>query len=116
MRTEHAEIVLTISFLRKSLSVCAVRGQTRLILRRLEVISPGGAAAVLRRNNALQMEMRWATQRRADAFNNLQRGSILKRRPFKVVQNMTLVIDNLISQLFVFISLNFDLHISILCV
>ena len=51
VRTVEAEIALTTSFLRKSLSVC---GQARLLLGRLEVIGPGGTAAALRRNNALQ--------------------------------------------------------------
>ena len=45
MRTVEAEIALITSFLRKSLSVCAVRGQARLLLGRLEVISSGGPAA-----------------------------------------------------------------------
>ena len=54
MGTEEAEIVLTASFLRSSLSVCAVRDQARLLLGRLEMIGPGGAAAALRRNSALQ--------------------------------------------------------------
>ena len=65
VRTEEAEIALTTSFLRKNLSVCAVRGQARLLLGRLEVIGPGEAAAAVRRNNALRLERSWANQRRA---------------------------------------------------
>ena len=84
MRSEEAEIALTTSFLRKSLSVCAMRGQARLTLGRLEVIGPGGAAAALRRNNALQLERSWANQRRADALSNLQGRSILRRGHFRV--------------------------------
>ena len=84
MRTEDAEIALTTSFLRKSLSVCAVRSAARLLLGRLEVIGPGGAAAALRRNNALQLERRWANQRRADALSILQGRSILRRGHFRV--------------------------------
>ena len=79
MRTEDAEIALTTSFLRKTLSVWAVRGQARLLLERLEVIGPGGAAAALRRKNALQLERRWANQRRADALSILQGRPILRR-------------------------------------
>ena len=61
-RSEEAEIALATSFLRKSLSVCAVRGQAQVLLGRLdlEVIAPGGAAAAQRRNNALLLERRWA--------------------------------------------------------
>ena len=84
VRIEEAEIALTTSFLRKSLSVCAVRGQARLLLGRLEVIGPGGAAAAVRRNNALQLERRWANQRRADALSILQGRAILRRGHFKL--------------------------------
>ena len=45
VRTEEAEIALITAFLRKSLSVCTVRGQARLLLGRLEVIGPGAAAS-----------------------------------------------------------------------
>ena len=45
VRSKEAEIALTTSFLRKS--VCAVRGQARVLLGRLEVIDPGGAAAAV---------------------------------------------------------------------
>ena len=41
-RSEEAEIALATSFRRKSLSVCAVRGQAQVLLGRLEVIAPGG--------------------------------------------------------------------------
>ena len=84
VRTEEAEIALTTSFLRKSLSVCGVRSQARLLLGRLDVLGPGAAAAALRRNNALQLERRWAQQRRADALSSLQGRSILRRGHFKM--------------------------------
>ena len=84
LRTEEAEIALTTSFLRKSLSVCGVRSQARLLLGRLDVLGPGAAAAALRRNNALQLERRWAQQRRADALSSLQGRSILRRGHFKM--------------------------------
>ena len=51
--------------------MCAVRGQAQVLLGRLEVIAPGGAAAAQRRNNAHLPERRWAQQRRADALSNL---------------------------------------------
>ena len=60
VRTEEAEIALTTSFLRKSLFFYGVRGQARLLFGRLDVLGPGAAAAALRRNNALQLERRWA--------------------------------------------------------
>ena len=84
LRTEEAEIALTTSFLRKSLSVCGVRSQARLLLGRLDVLGPGAAAAALRRNHALQLERRWAQQRRADALSSVQGRSILRRGHFKM--------------------------------
>ena len=78
LRTEEAEIALSTSFLRKTLSVCAVRGQAQVLLGRLEVIGLGGAAAAQRRNNALFLERRWAQQRRADAPSTLLGKSILR--------------------------------------
>ena len=75
-----------VRFLRKSLSVCAVRGQAQVLLGRLdlEVIAPGGAAAAQRRNNALLLEKRWAQQRRADLLSNLLGKSLLRRGHFKL--------------------------------
>ena len=84
LRTEEAEIALTTSFLRKSLSVCGVRSQARLLLGSLDVLGPGAAAAALRRNYALQLERRWAQQRRADALSSVQGRSILRRGHFKM--------------------------------
>ena len=84
LRTEEAEIALSTSFLRKSLSVCGVRGQARVLLGRLDVIGPGAAAAASRRNFALQLERRWALQRRADALSVLQGRAILRRGHFKL--------------------------------
>ena len=85
-RSEEAEIALATSFLRKSLSVCAVRGQAQVLLGRLdlEVIAPGGAAAAQRRNNALLLERRWAQQRRAALLSNLLGKSLLRRGHFKL--------------------------------
>ena len=82
MRTEEAEIALSTSFLRKSLSVCAVRGQARALLGRLDVI--GAAAAAQRRNNALRLEREWAQQRRADRLSVLQGRTLLRRGHFKL--------------------------------
>ena len=64
--------------------VCGVRGQARVLLGRLDVIGPGAAAAAGRRNFALQLERRWALQRRADALSALQGRNILRRGHFKL--------------------------------
>ena len=84
VRTEEAELALTTSFLRRTLSVVGVRSQAKLLLGRLEVIGPGAAAAAGRRNYALNQERIWANQRRADALSRLQGKAILRRGFFKI--------------------------------
>ena len=83
MRTEEAELALTTSFLRRTLSVVGVRAQARLLLGRLEVIGPRATAAAGRRNYALNLERIWANQRRADALSRLQGKALLRRGHFK---------------------------------
>ena len=84
MRTQEAELAITTSFLRRTLSLVGVRAQARLLLGRLEVIGTGAAAAADRRNLALQLERTWANQRRADALCRIQGKSILRRGQFKI--------------------------------
>ena len=81
MRSEEAELAITTSFLRRTLSLVGVRAQARLLLGRLEVIAPGAAG---RRNLALQLERTWANQRRADALCRIQGKSILRRGQLKI--------------------------------
>ena len=83
VRSEEAELAITTSFLRRTLSLVGVRAQARLLLGLLEVIGAGAAAAG-RRNLAPQMERTWANQRRADALCRIQGKSILRRGQFKI--------------------------------
>ena len=53
------------------------------MLGRLEVIGPGAAAAAGRRNNALNQERIWASQRRADLLSRAQGRTLLRRGQFK---------------------------------
>ena len=46
MRTEEAELAITTSLLRRTLSVVELRAQAKLLLGRLEVIGPGAGAAI----------------------------------------------------------------------
>ena len=84
VRTEEAELALTTSFLRRTLSVVGVRAQARLLLGRLEVIGPRAAAAAGRRNYALNLERIWANQRRADALSRQMGRMLLRRGHFKI--------------------------------
>ena len=81
--TQEAELALTTSLLRRALSVVGVRAQARLLLGRLEVIGPGAAAAAGRRNNALNQERIWASQRRAELLSRAQGRALLRRGQFK---------------------------------
>ena len=84
VRTEEAELAMTTSFLRRTLSVVGVRAQAKLLLGRLEVIGPGAGAAAGRRNYSLNLERIWANQRRADQLSRLQGKSLLRRGHFKI--------------------------------
>ena len=84
VRTEEAELALTTSFLRRTLSMVGVRAQAKLLLGRLEVIGPGAGAAAGRRNYSLNLERIWANQRRADQLSRLQGKALLRRGHFKI--------------------------------
>ena len=82
VRMEEAEIAITMAFLRRTISVCGVRGQASTLLGRLEVLGPGAAAAARRRGFALHLERRWGGQRRAEALSVAQGRAILRRGHF----------------------------------
>ena len=83
LRSEQAEIAIQTAFLRRTLSVCGVKGQTFTLLSRLESLGPGSASAAKRRNYALQLERRWSELRRAHSLSIEQGRSILRRGHFK---------------------------------
>ena len=83
VRSEEAELALTTSFLRRTLSVVGVRAHAKLLLGRLEVIGPGAGAAAGGRNYSLNLERIWANLRRADQLSRLQGKSLLRRGHFK---------------------------------
>ena len=86
VRTEEAELAITTSFLRRTISVAGVRAQAQLLLSRLEVIGPviGVAAAAGRCSLALNLERKVANQRRADLLSRLQGKALLRRGLFKI--------------------------------
>ena len=85
VRSEEAELAITTSFLRRTISVAGVRAQAQLLLSRLEVLGPviGVAAAAGRRSLALNLERIVANQRRADLLSRLQGKALLRRGHFK---------------------------------
>ena len=86
VRSEEAELAITTSFLRRTLSTAGVRAQSKLLLSRLEVIGPvaGANAAAGRRSYALNLERRMANQRRADHLSRMQGKALLRRGHFKI--------------------------------
>ena len=86
VRSEEAELAITTSFLRRTLSLAGVRAQSKLLLSRLEVIGPvaGANAAAGRRSNALNLERRMANQRRADQLSRMKGKALLRRGQFKI--------------------------------
>ena len=83
-RSEKAEIAIVTSFIRRTLSVCGVKGQAWTIINRLDSLGPGSTMAVRRRNAALQLERRWSLLRRAHALSVQQGKTVLRRGHFKV--------------------------------
>ena len=79
MRSEEAEIALATSFLRRTLSISAVKGQAFSLLGRLEGLGPGAAGAARRRSFANMMELRWRNLRQAQALSVRQGRDILRR-------------------------------------
>ena len=56
-------MAITTAFLRRTFSICAVKGQAFSLLGRLEGLGTGGAAALTRRSFAAQQEQMWSRQR-----------------------------------------------------
>ena len=90
VRSEEAELAITTSFLRRTLSTAGVRAQSKLLLSRLEVIGPvaGANAAAGRRSYALNLERRMANQRRADQLSRLQGKALLRRGQLRLIDSI----------------------------
>ena len=64
-QTEEAERAVAISKLRVRLGVATVKAQCTSLLGRLEVLGPGTAAAVGRRQYAAQLDRQWRKEEKA---------------------------------------------------
>ena len=65
LRSEEAERAIAISHLRVRLGVATVKAQCTSLLGRLEVLGPGTAAAVGRRQYAAQLDRQWRKEEKA---------------------------------------------------
>ena len=82
LRSEEAEIALTTAFLRRTFSICAVKGLAFSLLGRQEGLGAGAAAAQGRRSQAAHQEHLWTRQRQAHALCVRQGRDILRRGQF----------------------------------
>ena len=78
-RTEEGEKAVAVSYVRRRVSVAAVKGQCLSLLGRLEVLGPGTAAAAGRRRWAQVQEQRWRRNRQAMPLSERQGRGILRR-------------------------------------
>ena len=81
VRTEEGEKSIAVSYIRRTLSLAAIRAQTHSLLGRLEGLGRGVTAAMGRRNEALELERVWMRERRATALS-LRNGLNILRRGF----------------------------------
>ena len=78
-RSEEGEKAVAVTYIRRRVSVAAVKGQCISLLGRLEVLGPGTAAAAGRRRWAQVQEQRWRKDRQAMLLSERQGRSILRR-------------------------------------
>ena len=78
-RSEDGEKAMAVSFVRRSLSLAAVKAQSHSLLGRLEGMGRGVTAAVGRRREASEVERRWAKQRKAHSLSVRQGWNIVRR-------------------------------------
>ena len=78
-RSEEGEKAMAVSFVRRTLSLAAVRAQSHSLLGRLEGMGRGVPAAVGRRREATELEWRWARERKAHSISVRQGWNIVRR-------------------------------------
>ena len=66
--TEEGVRALAVGYIRRRLSVAAVKAQSFSLLGRLEGLGPGSVTAAGRGRRALEQERLWARERRGDAI------------------------------------------------
>ena len=75
----EGENAVAVSYIRRRVSVAAVKAQWCSLLGRLEVLAPGTASAEGRRRWAQVQEQRWRRDRQAMLLSERQGRSILQR-------------------------------------
>ena len=70
---------LAVGYIRRKLSIAAVKAQSHSLLGRLEGLGPGAVAAAGRRARAMEQERLWARERRAHDLSVKQGFNIIRR-------------------------------------
>ena len=78
MRGEDGDKSLAVAFIRRFLSLASIKAQSHPLMGRLEGMVGGTAAEAGRRTEALQVERRWAKERRANVLSAKQRWSLMR--------------------------------------
>ena len=81
VRTKEGEKSIAVSFIRRTLSLAAIRAQSHSLPGRLEGLGRGVSAAMGRRQEALALERLWKRERQATALS-LKNGRNILRRGF----------------------------------
>ena len=77
--TEEGLKGLAVGYIRRKLSIAAVRAQSHSLLGRLEGLGPGSAAAAGRRSKAMELERLWARERQAHCLSAKQGFNVVRR-------------------------------------
>ena len=77
--TEEGLKSLAVGYLRRKISIAAVKAQSHSLLGRLEGLGPGSAAAAGRRNRAMELERLWARERQAHTLAARQGFNVIRR-------------------------------------
>ena len=77
--TEEGVKALAVGYIRRSLSIAAIKAQCHSLLGRLEGLGPGAVTAAGRRSRAVEMERLWARERRAYNLSAKQGFNILRK-------------------------------------
>ena len=77
--TEEGLKSLAVGYLRRKISIAAVKAQSHSLLGRLEGLGPGSAAAAGRRNRAMELERLWARERQAHSLSARQGFNVIRR-------------------------------------
>ena len=77
--TEEGLKGLAVGYIRRKLSIAAVKAQSHSLLGRLEGLGPGSAAAAGRRSKAMELERLWARERQAHCLSAKQGFNVVRR-------------------------------------